>query len=466
MEHDLVVFVPGFLGSRLTRDGRDVWAECSDALLRSRPSARALADVALPPGLGDEPPEDRFRLTADALTTEPDSMPGLLSCMGYSGIRAALGDPVDGQYVPFAHDWRLSHRLLAEELRARVQRELDRWSEQVDAYYPDRPDDPKVLLVCHSTGGLIGRHYLECLGGRTTARALVTLGTPHQGVARAARLLAGNAVADGGVPEASALNAVLRELALTLPSVGQLLPVVEDAVRVAGRSRPRALTDRRYPVPGLPAGLVEDAFAFHREFSQAREAHRRTDAGGRLPYEVYCMASTARPTVRGIGLSADGLHLEDGGDGLLGPGDGTVPRESAVPEWTLPDRVEVLWTGVPHGAMATAAALGERLAAIRKGLPVTGMLAGHDHITLHAPSEAVAGRPFVAQVLGVNLHARRPRAVMRRVGARTREEIAFAPDPAGRFRAELRGGPGRWVVEAVVEQPNGADHKVVTLYSA
>ncbi|MGW3587203.1 esterase/lipase family protein [Streptomyces fungicidicus] len=460
MEHDLVVFVPGFLGSRLTRAGRDLWGEAGDALLRSRPSSAALAELALPPGLGDAPPGEPHRVAAEALSTAPDAMPGLLSSMGHPDIRAALGDPAEDQFVPFAYDWRLSHRLIAERLRTRVERELARWGERVGAHYPDRPDDPRVVLVCHSTGGLAGRYYLECLGGRETARALVTLGTPHQGFARAVRLLTGHAVADGAGP----LNEVLRDFALGLPSVAQMLPYY-DAVRVSGKSRPRNLADRRYPVPGLPGALVEDAFAFHREFLGAREAHRRTDAGGRLPYDVHCVAGTAHPTVHALGLSSDGLRLAAESD-VLGPGDGTVPRESAVAEWALEDWDDVLWTEVRHADMAGAAAVGARLSAIRRGLPASAMLAGDEGITLHAPSEAVAGRPFEASVLGVNLADRRLRAVMRRIGSRAGDEVVFAPDTTGRYRAELRGGPGRWLVEARVEGPNGADRRVITLYSA
>ncbi|CAL9602342.1 hypothetical protein SUDANB96_05478 [Streptomyces sp. enrichment culture] len=473
-----MVFVPGFLGSRLTRDGRDVWSECGDALLRSGPSARALEAVALPSGLGDEPPEDRFRLVADGLLTAPDSLPGLLSCAGYPDLRAVLGDPVEDQYVPFPYDWRLSHRLVAEELAVRVERELTRWTEQVARHYPDRPDDPKVVLVCHSTGGLVGRYYLECLGGRETARALVTLGTPHQGAAQAVRLLTGHGIGDqragnGGTGDhgtaSSAatrrLNEVLRDFALALPSVAQMLPVY-DAVRVAGKSRRRTLADRRYPVPDLPTALVEDAFSFHRRFLEAREAHRRTDAGGRLPYQVYCVGSTAYETVLTVGLSADGLRHETAdAAGHLGAGDGTVPRDSAVADWAVQDEAEMLWTDGRHADLAGAAALGGKLAALRKGLPVTGMLAGDEKIILHAPAEAVAGLPFEVAVLGVGLRERNVRAVMRHLASRTEQPVLFDPDASGRLRAHLEAGPGRWLLEAVAEDPDDVDRKVVTLYA-
>uniref|UniRef100_UPI000B297F33 lipase family alpha/beta hydrolase n=1 Tax=Actinacidiphila rubida TaxID=310780 RepID=UPI000B297F33 len=39
----------------------------------------------------------------------------------------------------------------------------------------------RVDIVAHSLGGLIARYYVQCLGGDTRVRTLVTLGTPHGG---------------------------------------------------------------------------------------------------------------------------------------------------------------------------------------------------------------------------------------------------------------------------------------------
>lgn len=36
-------------------------------------------------------------------------------------------------------------------------------------------------IVGHSLGGLIARYYVQCLGGDSHVRTLVTLGTPHSG---------------------------------------------------------------------------------------------------------------------------------------------------------------------------------------------------------------------------------------------------------------------------------------------
>ncbi|MEU7297294.1 hypothetical protein AB0A76_29550 [Streptomyces exfoliatus] len=468
MEHDLVVFVPGFLGTRLRRDGRDVWGECGEALLGSGPSAApALTELALPSGLGDALPDERFRLTADELLTVPDSLPGLLSCMGYPDLRAALGDPVEGQYVPFPYDWRLSHRLVAGLLKTRVQRELARWREQVDRYYPDRPDDPKVLLVCHSTGGIIGRYYLECEGGRETARALVTLGTPQRGLAQAVRLLTGHAIGDDEAPgvDARPLNEALRDLALTLPSVAQLLPVY-DAVRVEGKSRPRTVDDRRYPVPDLPTALVENALSFDRRFQEAREAHRHTDIDGRLPYRVHSVGSRAFPTVRTVRLSSDGSRLVTRhDDSLVAPGDGTVPGDSAVAEWAVQDGTAMHWIECRHADMASAAAVGEVLAAVRKGDPPGGMLAGDEQISVYAPDTALAGEPFRISVVGTGLQERNVRAVMWRVGRTVRQPVVFTATRSDLFRAELEAGPGKWVVQAMADRPSRTDRRLVTLFA-
>ncbi|MQY16167.1 hypothetical protein SRB5_63610 [Streptomyces sp. RB5] len=456
MKHDLVVFVPGFLGTRLLRDGQDVWARCTERLLA--PVVPALTEVTLPPGLGDAPPEDPFRLDADALLQVPDSVPGLMSCMGYPDLRAALGDPLDAQFVPFGYDWRLSHRLVARRLKERVTRELERWRGEVDAHYPEREDDPRVILVGHSTGGLIGRHYLEHGNGRETARALVTLGTPQQGLVQAARLLAGHAVPEGAGPGAAAaarLNEALRDWALTLPAVAELLPGY-PAVRVEGKSRERQLTDGRYPVPGLPGDAVLAAIAFREEFRAACDEHRRA---GPLPYTVHCLGSIDFPSPESLVLSSDGSRITGG---LPGNGDGTVPRRSAVADWTGGD--PMLWTDVRNADLASGHVLRDAMLAVRAGDPPAPDLAGGEGIILHFPRNPVAaGRPFVVELLGRDLLGRDLRTFMWRSGRTDKQPVVFRPHGPDRYRAEPEVAPGRWVVEAMVDHPKKRDRKDVTV---
>jgi len=59
---------------------------------------------------------------------------------------------------------------LAEIVRAKVERMRDRY-----------PGMGPLTIVGHSKGGLIGAYYVKRLGGDRRVRALVTLGTPHNG---------------------------------------------------------------------------------------------------------------------------------------------------------------------------------------------------------------------------------------------------------------------------------------------
>ncbi len=56
--------------------------------------------------------------------------------------------------------------------------------DKVERLYARYPLGP-LSIIGHSKGGLIGRYYVERLGGDARVRTLVTLGTPHQGTPRA-----------------------------------------------------------------------------------------------------------------------------------------------------------------------------------------------------------------------------------------------------------------------------------------
>ncbi len=68
-------------------------------------------------------------------------------------------------YSPFTRDLRVTARHLAR----RVEELCDRTGQE------------RVDLVGHSLGGLVGRYYVQRLGGDARVRTLVTLGTPHSG---------------------------------------------------------------------------------------------------------------------------------------------------------------------------------------------------------------------------------------------------------------------------------------------
>ncbi|MCX4527625.1 MULTISPECIES: triacylglycerol lipase [unclassified Streptomyces] len=68
-------------------------------------------------------------------------------------------------YSPFTRDLRVTARHLARRVEELC----------------ERTGQDRVDLVGHSLGGLVGRYYVQRLGGDTRVRTLVTLGTPHSG---------------------------------------------------------------------------------------------------------------------------------------------------------------------------------------------------------------------------------------------------------------------------------------------
>ncbi|GGZ52633.1 lipase [Streptomyces subrutilus] len=112
-----------------------------------------------------------------AVAAPPASRPPVLLLHGFTDnrsvfvlLRRALG--ADGlrhveayNYSPFTRDLRVTARHLArrvDELCERTGRE-------------------RVDLVGHSLGGLVGRYFVQRLGGDARVRTLITLGTPHAG---------------------------------------------------------------------------------------------------------------------------------------------------------------------------------------------------------------------------------------------------------------------------------------------
>ncbi|MYV51735.1 alpha/beta fold hydrolase [Streptomyces sp. SID3212] len=80
------------------------------------------------------------------------------------------------------HGWRhlvsLNYSPLTCDVRAAAEL-LGRHVEEICA----RTGHARVDVIGHSLGGLIARYYVQCLGGDTRIRTLVTLGTPHEGTA-------------------------------------------------------------------------------------------------------------------------------------------------------------------------------------------------------------------------------------------------------------------------------------------
>jgi pimeloyl-ACP methyl ester carboxylesterase len=343
---DLVVLLPGITGSVLQQRGREVWA----------PSWRAAAN-ALTTGLGslhdlrleeDDPDADELAdgVRATRVVHDVHVVPGLVKVFdGYSAIprlleqrfaveHGTVEDDRPANFFEFPYDWRRDNRVAARRLKAAVDRKLRRWREE-------RARDARVILLAHSMGGLVARHYLEVLEGWRDCRALITFGTPFRGSLKALGFLSQGARGP---------LAGLVDVAGSFTALHQLLPIYR-AVLAGGTWQRAAEVDG---IPHLDRARADAALRFHREVELAVERNRRDPdylTGG---YRLIPIVGTRQPTPQSAELVAGRLRLRRELPPVveepLDDGDGTVPRVSAIPIDLSDDYRETFWPEC-HGSL-------------------------------------------------------------------------------------------------------------------
>jgi pimeloyl-ACP methyl ester carboxylesterase len=320
---DVVVLLPGITGSVLQKNGVDVWAISGKAIAKALFSlGRSLQELQLN---GDDPDIDDLGDGIRATRLMPDAhlVPGLVKIDGYSSVTQLIterfnvvqGSPDEDKpanFFEFPYDWRRDNRVAARKLKRLVDKHLPKWREYSGA------KDAKVILVAHSMGGLVSRHYLECMDGWRDCRALVTFGTPYRGSVNALGFLA------NGYKKAFVdLTDVLR----SCTSVYQLLPIYpmlrisNDWMRVAETGA----------IPGIDQEAAKMALKFHREIEG--KVKEREKAGGGYP--IIPVVGVCQPTLQSARFAEGKVavmgELPDRIDSGLQDGDGTVPRLSAIP---------------------------------------------------------------------------------------------------------------------------------------
>lgn len=430
---DVVVVVPGIMGSALAGPGGDMlW----DVRPGSLPQAvRALANdrLRLPPGVGDGPAPDRVRATR--LLSSLHVIPGLWSPVtGYDGLLDFLRSPrfqfiepdaAEPDLIPnlltFPYDWRLSCRYNGAQLAQLALPALQRWREQPGM------QDAKLVLVCHSMGGLVGRWFAACEGGAPLIRALLTLGTPHRGAVRALGTLV-----NGLEPGLGPLRLSLTALTRSLPSMHDLLPQYDCLVAPDG-SRSRLDPSQ---CPGVDAALWRSASDFH-----ARIASPQAPA-----YPLYKVVGIRQPTPTTAAWKGDRLDLMEGIDGQNDGGDGTVPRLAAEP--ALHRGMEVVTVAEQHGELQDKRAVWDLLDGLltREQVVWQGAGLGGDAIgvrmadvwtTAQSPSlqlDPVPDALVTVEVLNEAGQVVRPAQLVPPSGA-----LVLAPLPEGAWRIRIRG---------------------------
>ena len=382
---DIVVLIPGIMGSVLEKDGKDLWATArvAGSALTSLGSS-SFQQLKLE---GDDSDVDDLGdgIQATRLITVPRVIAGLTKTDDYSVlsrlitdyfqvIKANVDDDTPANFFEFPYDWRRDNRVTAQKLKKLIHPRLEQWQKHTGI------KDAKVIILAHSMGGLVARYYLEVLEGWQDCRALITFGTPHRGAIDAV-----NFVANGYKQIFLQLTEVVR----SYTSVYQLMPIYE-MVNVRGKYQRVAETDG---IPNVDKKRAEQALAFHREIETAVNYHQNNAHYLKSGYKIIPFVGFRQDTLQSVELSEGKLiasyKLPHEIDLSLGEGDGTVPRLSAIPI-ELDQEYRETYIAQRHSCLQSSPQV---LSDLRERLKQMQIL--HKPIRGSEPSKEVAQQPAI-----------------------------------------------------------------------
>ncbi|OGA45874.1 MAG: hypothetical protein A3G25_13960 [Betaproteobacteria bacterium RIFCSPLOWO2_12_FULL_63_13] len=342
---DVIVVIPGILGSVLQKHGKDVWALSPGAVLRGLvPGGAGVEDLILdadPPDvedLGDG-------IVATSLFPDTHLVPGLWKIDGYSRVADSIQrvfDVTPGRnYFEFPYDWRRDNRVAATR--------MDRLSRQWLKAWRDSSGNvgARLILIAHSMGGLVARHFLEVLGGWEDTRALVTFGTPYRGAVNALNFIANGFKKTLGPIPLVDLSEVLR----SLTAVYQLLQIYPCYDAGDGHL---VRVEEAANIPHLDAKKAAEALKFHYAIRDAVSVHRSDHKYRDEGYQIYPIVGTHQDTLQSARLEGGVLRAVAEYAGRDLDGDGTVPRVSATPI-ELSDEHREFFAAQKHGALQNSA---------------------------------------------------------------------------------------------------------------
>lgn len=323
LTEDAVVVVPGIMGSALRdRDsGELIWG--------LRPGWYARAWRTGGPGMWP------LAVSEDDLAGRVSGVEavGLLKFAAFAPILAGL-EPYSSlvreitkvvrhpsAVLEFAYDWRLPVAHNAALLAIAIQDHLWQWRK-----WSDRPQ-AQVVLVAHSMGGLLCRAMAGIGGALDGVRTVITLGTPFDGAAKVAVILNAGRGAPLPLPAQK-----LRQVAVTMPGVHELLPsyrCLDDGLTVW------ALTPADVRRFGGNEALARDVFNQRAQQASLRLPHHRVLIGVAQPTPCTLTMDAGVVTAHDYTFRPEGDDLRRHPSGIperfAGRGDGTVPRNSALP---------------------------------------------------------------------------------------------------------------------------------------
>jgi pimeloyl-ACP methyl ester carboxylesterase len=419
---DMVVILPGILGSVLQKDDKDLWAVSGQAIWQIlTKSGEAIRNLKL---AQDDPEAENLGdgIRATSLIQDTHLIPGFWKIDGYTRTARLITDNFDvtpgdiyndpddkaANFYQFPYDWRRDNRANARILKKLIDKRLKCWREKSGA------SDAKVILMAHSMGGLVSRYYLEVLEGWQDSRALFTFGTPYRGSLKAVNFLA------NGYKQ---LFLDLTEVMRSLTSIYQLLPIYK-VVNINGEYHRIAEVDN---LPNVDKLKAQDALAFHREIEAAVEQHLKDERYLRS-FATVPISGVQQPTLQSATLINGKLTASEDLPEILknrsdlGDGDGTVPKVSAIPIERSRE-LDNLFIAEQHGALQNQAQVLDNLlntlrisqytlSDIRGGEPQTAISLSLDD--LYLADEPVA---MCARLIGLSDAATRLKANIQSISA-------------------------------------------------
>lgn len=319
---DVIVVVPGILGSELMKDGKKIWSMSAGGAWNAlRTLGNSIKDLELE---DDNPDLDDLGdgVTASRLLSDLHLLPGFWTIDGYGKIRDTIlksfvVTPGDN-YFEFPYDWRRDNRVAGRKLRIASEEWLSAWRDK------SGNGEARLILLCHSMGGLVARDFLERHGGWRDTKSLITFGTPYRGSVNALRTLH-----KGFKKKLGPITLFdITKMARSLTSMYQLLPIYKCYDPGAGTM---VRVGETMGIPGVDAGRAAAALKFHHEIRDLAAAHGDDVEYIEKGYGIHPIIGIDQPTLQSARLDNGKVLFSRQYPGADLGGDGTVPQVSAVP---------------------------------------------------------------------------------------------------------------------------------------
>lgn len=379
---DLIVLLPGILGSALEKNGSTIWDTSASAVGRALFSlGGSVKKLAL-----SSDTDNGEGVTATHILQDAHLVPFFWKIDGYSElsrfIQTKLGVTPGENFFEFPYDWRIDNRISARRLAIATAAWLDRRRLR----YPDA----RLILIGHSMGGLVARYFIEVLGGWRDTKMLVTLGTPHRGSVKALDFLANGLHKRLGPLTLLELSGLIQ----TFPSVHQLLPIYPCVGETADTLQSLEAIDRK-SIGLLDIQRACAGIEFHREIERAVEANRKNPSYG---YRLLPVVGTYQPTFLSAVLTEEGVEpLQTYKGETMLNGDGTVPRLSATPIELSKSKIET-FVACPHASLQNFDPVRVQMRATFQDIDISELKSvATDAISLDLQDAYIGGEIFVAR---------------------------------------------------------------------